>query len=86
MGLSDLKLCGNPKQLFRDWNQYDGMDWLIWLISIWSIWRIWLIQIIGFGLIIDGVGSIIKYWGQTRIEHLVRVLRACAGFILILIA
>jgi len=46
---------------------------------------VWLIQPIGVGLVMDGIGSIILYWDQKPIEHLVRVLRACGGLILILI-
>lgn len=35
--------------------------------------------IIGLILIFDGIGSIILYWHQTPIEHLVRILRAFLG-------
>ena len=45
----------------------------------------WLIRPIGFLIMVDGIGSIILYWNQKPIEHLVRVLRACGGLILILI-
>ena len=42
--------------------------------------------IIGLILIFDGIGSIILYWHQTPIEHLVRILRAFLGAAVILIA
>ena len=43
----------------------------------------WVIGVIAIGIIADGIGSICKYWNQTRLEHFVRVLRAGAGLALI---
>jgi len=41
---------------------------------------------LGIWLIIDGIGSIIKYESQSYIEHLVRVIRTIIGILLIIIA
>lgn len=45
------------------------------------------IAIVGLGvwLIIEGIGSIIKYRKQTLLEHLVRVIRAAVGATLIIL-
>jgi hypothetical protein len=40
---------------------------------------------LGFWLILDGVFSIVKYPKQTFPEHLVRVIRAIIGVIIIVI-
>ena len=44
-----------------------------------------LIVLLGLALMADGIGSIIKYWDQTPIEHLVRVLRILAGLAIVVI-
>jgi hypothetical protein len=49
--------------------------------------NIFSVSLVAFGLwlIIDGVGSIIKYHYQTIPEHLVRVIRATVGVAIIII-
>ncbi len=46
------------------------------------------LPLIAFGiwLIVDGLFSIIKYRGQTFSEHLIRLIRATVGAVIILIA
>lgn len=39
--------------------------------------------IFGLWVIADGVGSIIVYWSQTSVEHLVRLIRIVAGVYLV---
>ncbi|HLN45258.1 MAG: hypothetical protein ACM3X1_08755 [Ignavibacteriales bacterium] len=46
------------------------------------------LPLIAFGiwLIVDGLFSIMKYRGQTYSEHLIRLIRAIVGAVIILIA
>jgi hypothetical protein len=44
----------------------------------------WLtVLLLGLWVVADGAGSIILYWGQSPLEHLIRVLRISAGLALI---
>jgi hypothetical protein len=44
----------------------------------------WLmVLLLGLWVVADGAGSIIVYWGQSPLEHLVRLLRISAGLALI---
>jgi hypothetical protein len=39
--------------------------------------------VLGVAVAVDGAGSMILYWHQTYLEHLVRVLRIFAGSIIL---
>lgn len=47
----------------------------------------WLtVLVLGAWVALDGAGSILVYWGQSPLEHAVRLGRVCAGLMLVYLA
>jgi len=50
------------------------------------VWLKWASVAVGLWNVLDGIGSIIFYYYQSPFEHLVRLLRALSGILLLRIA